>query len=244
VVIVNQAFARRHYPQGAIGQRLALTAPRPTDLREIVGVVPDLGMGQQAGDDLTEAIYVPLAQLPQTFLSLLVHTTGPPLDLSAPARDAVRALDPNLPIFNIATVQQSFDDNNWPFRVFGSLFMAFGFAALFLATVGLYGVMAFSVRRRTQEIGVRMAMGAAYRDVLAMVLKQGLWQIVIGIVLGVAIGAALGSALTLMLFQVKPYDPWIFAMIALVLTATGMAACLIPARRAATVDPMAALRHQ
>src|SRR5690606_11241742 len=233
VAIVNQAFARRHYPQGAIGQRVALAAPRPDALREIVGVVPDLGMGQSVGDDFADAVYVPVAQLPPSTMSLLVHAAGPPLDLSGPARDAVRAIDPNLPIFNIQTVQEGFDAGTWPYRVFGSLFTAFGLAALFLATVGLYGVMAFSVRRRTQEIGIRMALGAGARDVLSMVLRQGLWQIGIGVALGMAIGLVLGSALTAILFEVKPYDPVVFAVIALVLAATGIAACLIPAGRAA-----------
>ncbi len=244
VAIVNQAFARRHYPQGAIGQRLALTAPRPVDMREIVGVVPDLGMGQEPGDTLSEAVYVPLAQVPASGLALIAEVSGRPLDLSGPARDAVSAIDRNLPIFNIETVEQGFESDTWPLRVFGSLFLAFGFAAMFLATVGLYGVMAFSVRRRTQEIGIRMAMGAAAGDVLRMVLKQGLRQIAIGIALGIGLGAALGSAMRLLLFRVQPHDPWIFTTIALILAGTGMAACLVPARRAASVDPMAALRHQ
>ncbi len=244
VAIVNQAFARTHYPRGAIGQRVALTAPRPAEMREIVGVVPDLGMGQQPGDTLSEAIYVPIAQLPASALALLAEMSGRPLDLSGPARDAVSGIDRNLPIFNIETVQEGFESDTWPLRVFGSLFLAFGFAAMFLATVGLYGVMAFSVRRRTQEIGIRMALGAGTGDVLRMVLEQGFWQIAIGIVLGIGLGAALGSAMTVLLFRVRPHDPWIFTTIALVLAATGMAACLIPARRAASVDPMAALRRQ
>jgi len=243
-VIVNQAFSRRYYPQGAIGQRLALATGAHQELREIVGVVPDLGMGEGPNDRVREAIYLPLAQVPASGLTLFAHVSGPPLNLSAPARDAVRAVDANLPIFNIATVQQSFEQGTWAFRVFGSLFLAFGFAALFLATVGLYGVMAFSVSRRTQEIGVRMAMGAGARDVLLMIVRQGLWQIITGIALGAGLGIALGSAMSLLLFRVSPYDPIILAGIALVLTGTALVACLVPARRAAAVDPMVALRYQ
>ena len=122
--------------------------------------------------------------------------------------------------------------------------MSFGFAALFLATVGLYGVMSFSVSRRTQEIGVRMAMGAGAGDVLKMVLRQGLWQVVIGVLLGLGLGVGLGTAMQLLLFQVRPYDPVIFTIIAVVLGGTGLVACLVPARRAAAVDPMVALRYQ
>ena len=244
VAIVNQAFARTHYPRGAIGQRIGLTTGELKGLREIVGIVPDLGMGQGSGDTLREAIYVPLAQAPLSSMSILARTAGPPLEISTLMRDGIRAMDTNLPIFNIATVQESFDSNTWQFRVFGSLFLASGFASMLLATVGLYGVMAFSVRRRTQEIGVRMAVGAGAGDVLSMILKQGLWQIGIGISLGVGLGYALGSAMTLMLFRVQPYDPMVFAAITVVLGGTGVVACLVPARRAAAVDPMVALRHQ
>jgi predicted permease len=244
VAIVNRAFAERYYPEGAIGRQVALATTAHKEMREIVGIVPDLGMGQGPGDPIREAVYVPLAQVPLQGLSLFVHVSGPPLDLSAPARDAVRAVDANLPIFNIATLQDAFDRNAWPFRVFGSLFVAFGAAALFLATVGLYGVMAFSVRRRTPEIGIRMAMGADARSVLGMVLRQGLWQIVIGIALGAGLGFMLGTAMSVLLFGVQPYDPVVFAGIASTLAAAGVAACVVPARRAARVDPMTALRYQ
>jgi predicted permease len=243
-VIVNESMARRYFPEGAIGRRLAIATGRHQEWREVVGVVPDLGMGESPGDRVRDAIYLPFAQMPPTGISVLAQVTGAPLNVSAPARDAIRALDVNLPLFNIGTVQEGFEEGTWPFRVFGSLFMAFGIAALFLATVGLYGVMAFSVSRRTQEIGVRMAMGAAARDVLLMVLRQGAWQVGIGIVLGAGLGIGLGSFATLLLFHVSPYDPAILLMIASVLAATALGACLVPARRAASVDPMVALRYQ
>ena len=243
-VIVNEALARRYFPGGALGRTLAIATGDHQEWREVVGVVPDLGVGQSPGDRTREAIYLPLAQMPPPGVTLLAHVSGAPLSLSAPAREAVSALDVNLPLFNIATVQERFEQGTWPFRVFGTLFMAFGAAALFLANVGLYGVMAFSVSRRTQEIGIRMAMGAAARDVLVMVMRQGLWQIVSGIALGAGLGVALGSAATILLFRVSPYDPLILVTIAAVLAAAAMLACLVPARRAAAVDPMIALRYQ
>jgi putative ABC transport system permease protein len=243
-VIVNQAFGRKYYPEGALGRRLAVATGAHQEWREIVGVVPDLGMGETPGDSVREAIYLPIGQMPSAIFSVFAHASGAPLNLSAPARDAIRELDVNLPLFNINTVQQEFEQSTWPFRVFGTLFMAFGVAALFLATVGLYGVMAFSVSRRTQEIGVRMAMGAGARDVLFMVMQQGLWQVGAGMLLGAGLGMALGSAATLLLFRVSPFDPLIMAAIAGVLGATALLACLVPARRAAGVDPMVALRHQ
>ncbi|MFP5378593.1 MAG: ABC transporter permease [Vicinamibacteria bacterium] len=244
VVIVNQAFARTYFPQGAVGQQLALATGDDQAWRTIVGIVPDLGMGQTPGDGLAEAIYLPVTQVSATGLGLFVRATGAPLNLTAAARDAVRAIDPNLPIFNVLTVRQSLDNQTWAFRVFGTLFMAFGFAALFLATVGLYGVMSFAVSRRTSEIGVRMALGAAGRDVLRLVLAQGLWQVGVGILLGAGLAAALGSAMSLLFFGVQPRDPATYVVVGAVLAATGLVACLIPARRAARVDPMEALRVQ
>jgi predicted permease len=243
-VVVNQSFARRYYPEGALGQQLALTTGAHQEWRTIVGTVPDLGMGRTPGDSLPEGIYLPLAQLPAAGLTLVVRTSGPPLNLTAAARDAVRAIDPNLPIFNVRTIREGIDQQTWAFRVFGTLFMTFGFAALFLATVGLYGVMAFSVSRRTQELGVRMALGAATADVLRMVLGQGLLQVAIGIVLGVGLAALLSTAMRALMFDVSPHDPTTFTGIAVVLALTGLLACLVPARRAARVDPMEALRVQ
>jgi ABC-type antimicrobial peptide transport system permease subunit len=149
-----------------------------------------------------------------------------------------------MPIYFVRTLEDSLLQGAWAFRVFGALFMAFGFSALFLATVGLYGVMAFSVRQRTQEIGVRMALGAAGSAVLAMFMRQGLWQIGIGLTLGIGIGAGLSRLMESMLFRVEPWDPVVFSTIAIVLATAALVACLIPARRAMRVDPLVALRYE
>ncbi|HSC28660.1 MAG TPA: ABC transporter permease [Vicinamibacterales bacterium] len=243
--IVNESFARKYYQRGVLGERFALAVGPHQEWRTIVGVVPDLGVGAGATNEVPEGIYIPTAQIPLSGMTLLVRTAGDtPLSLTAAVRDAIRQVDPNLPIFNVATVWEGVQAGNWPFRVFGSLFMAFGVAALFLATVGLYGVMAFSVSRRTQEIGVRMAMGAARRDVIAMVLRQGLFQIAAGVIIGVGLAVLLTSAMRILIFGVSPYEPAAFAGVAAVLAFTGLAACYLPARSAAGVDPMIALRHQ
>jgi len=243
-VIVNETFARTYLPQGALGETLALATGGDQEWRTIIGVVPDLGTGRSPGNTIPHAIYLPLSQVAAGTLTLLVRTDGAPLNLTAAARDAVRAIDPNLPIFNVFTVRQSIDNQTWAFRVFGTLFMTFGFAALFLATVGLYGVMAFAVSRRTQEIGVRMALGAAGRDVLRLVLRQGLVQVGAGMALGIGLAAALGSAMQLLFFDVSPHDPLTYLVVGAVLGGTGLIACLVPARRASRVDPMEALRVQ
>lgn len=135
-------------------------------------------------------------------------------------------------------------DGTWGWRVFGTLFTAFGAAALFLATVGLYGVMAFSVSRRTQEIGVRMAVGAGSADVGRMVLGQGVSQVAAGVTLGVGLAMVLTNAMRLMFFQISPYDGPTFLAVGGLLLATSLAATFVPARRAAKVDPMVALRVQ
>jgi len=244
VALVNQAFERKYFPEGALGRQFALARGEHQEWRTVVGVAPDLGQATQNQGRTPEAFYLPLAQAPAAVMSILLDTAGPPLASTAAVRQAVRDVDANLPIFNVDTVDGQIRQNTWPFRVFGTLFSAFGLAALFLATIGLYGVMSFSVSRRTQEFGVRLALGASKRDMLGMVLRQGLWQIAGGIALGAGLGATLGSAMAILLFQVSPFDPVMFTGIALLLTATGLAACLLPARRAARVDPMVALRYQ
>ena len=128
-------------------------------------------------------------------------------------RRVVTDLDRNLPIYNVMTIQKYLEDGTWGWRIFGTLFTLFGVAALFLATVGLYGVMAFSVSRRTQEIGVRMAVGAGAADVLRMVLRQGAWQVGVGMALGLGLAVALSSAMQLMFFHVSPYEPSTFAAV-------------------------------
>lgn len=244
VAIVSRAFVKKFFPGGALGQSFGLARGDRQEWRTIVGVAPDLAVAHLTPDEAPETFFLPMAQAPANVFSIVLRTAGPPLQITAAARQAVLAVDPNLPVWRVNSLEQALYDSNWPLRVFGSLFTAFGGAALFLATVGLYGVMAFSVSRRTQEVGVRMAMGARGRDVLAMVLRQGLVQVTIGMLLGVGLGAALGSAMSALLVSVSPYDARIFLGVAAVLTATAVAACLVPARRAAGLDPMVALRRQ
>ena len=244
VAIVNESFARKYFPDGAIGRQFALARGDHQQWRTIIGIVPDLGMDVIDRGRTPEAFYLAMVQVPPERFAVLLDTSGSPLAVTSAVRQAIRDVDANLPVFGVTTVESAMYLNGWPFRVFGTLFLTFGFAALFLAVVGLYGVTAFSVRRRTQEIGVRMAMGAGRDDVLRMVLKQGFTPVGIGIVLGTGLAALLASALDIMFFGINRHDPLTFTAIAIVLTATGLGACLVPARRAAAVDPMVALRYQ
>jgi ABC-type antimicrobial peptide transport system permease subunit len=209
-----------------------------------VGVVPDTHMGGLGDDEDEQGIYIPIAQSDARFMSVLARTAGgDPMVLAQGVRDAVQALDPDLPIYFVRTLRSAIDENNWFYMVFGTLFMVFGGVALFLAAVGLYGVMSSSVRQRTREMGVRMALGAQVGDVRTLVLRQGLLQLGIGMVLGLAFALGVSNLLQMLLFEVEPRDPSIFIAIGVVLTATATSACLVPAIRATRVDPMHALRY-
>jgi len=252
VVVVNESFAESRFPgEDALGrfitpQITAIDDEGDPVAREIVGIVPDMYMqsiGNNENDD-GSGVYVPLAQLDANFITMLAWTDGEPLRITQDVRDAVYAADPDTPIYWAQTVQQAIDENTWFYRVFGALFVAFGLAALFLSSVGLYGVMAFSVSARTQEVGVRMALGAAAGRVRAMILKQGLKQVAIGSLIGVGLAILLGQGLTVILFGVTPWDPVTLGAVFLLLLTTGIAASFFPALRATRVDPVVALRSE
>ncbi len=245
VAIVNESFAAKFFPkEDPVGRHFRVgLADSQEPWITIVGVAPDLYMsGIQ--NERPWGFYVPIAQNPPRFASLAVRAASAPMALTSAVRDQVAALDPDLPLYWVRTLAQGIAENNWHYSVFGSLFMAFGAAALFLATVGLYGVMAFAVSRRTQEIGLRMALGASGRRVLSMVMRQGAWQIGIGLTLGVLLAGGLSRMLTILLYGVQPWDPQVFAIVIVALAAAAALACLIPARRAMRVDPMVALRYE
>ena len=157
-------------------------------------------------------------------------------------REAVQATDPDQPVFDVQTMDQLFAQNRWPYRVFGSMFTIFAIIALVLAAVGIYAVTAYSVTQRTQEIGVRMALGAQAGQVSWLILRQGLVQLAIGLTLGTAGALAAAPVLRTLLVQIKPSDPVTLVGIGVVFTAVTICACLIPARRATRLDPLTALR--
>jgi putative ABC transport system permease protein len=156
----------------------------------------------------------------------------------------VASLNPDIPIYFVYSMEEAFARPTWFIRVFGTMFMIFGFIALFLASVGLYAVMSFAVSRRVREVGIRMALGAQAGDVIRMIFGQGAWQLGIGLVLGLGLAAGVAQLLTILLFDVQPRDPSIFGAVVVVLTLAGLSACMIPARRATRVDPLVALRAE
>jgi putative ABC transport system permease protein len=243
VIIVGRDFAAKAWP-GAdpIGRRVRVGFDKDAPWRTVVGVAPPLSTIRTP--DVKEIVYTPILQSPQLGFTLLASTPGDPLALTPGVRSALQQIDEDMALFNPNSVAAFYAAQGWHFRVFGGLFMSFGFAALLLASAGLYGVMAFSVRRRTGEIGVRMALGASRRRIIRMVLVQGMWRCLVGIVLGLAPAYWLGGAMRELLFNVTPADPLVISLTVLCLATAGFLASFIPALRAASVDPLAALRTE
>jgi predicted permease len=244
VASVNLAFVRRFFPDGrAVGRRLRLVyAGAGPEWLEVVGTVPDLNMGTPQRPQ-REAVYVPLAQSPSSGVFVALAAASAPESLAAPLRDAVARIDPDLPVRGIKPYDALLYEFTWGVTVIGRLFTAFGAAALFLAAVGVYGVMTFAVSRRTREIGIRMALGASRGRVLLMVLGQGARQLALGAVIGLVLAFALGRLLAIVLVDVTPTDPVTFGSVLAALGVAGLLACVWPARRAARMDPVGALRE-
>jgi putative ABC transport system permease protein len=256
VAIVNASFARKHWGnQSALGHQLRIFNPgKEQPWRTIVGVVPDTLM-QGPFDQQTEAagFYMPLlgASPATQFATVLVRPrAGQRADTLGPVLSkAVAELDSNLPTYFPGTPAQFHNDILSGNRVIATLFSIFGIVAFILSGVGLYGVMSFSVNQRTQEFGIRMALGADARRILRMVMSQGAWQLAIGLVLGVGgiallLGVVAAAALSNILFKVNPLDPTIYLLVSGLLTLVAAASCFVPARRATRVNPMVALRTE
>jgi putative ABC transport system permease protein len=240
VVIINETFARRFFPsQEAIGQRITTgEADKPL---EIVGVAGDI-KAQSLDNVPFPALYVPYAQNPRAFMGVVLRTASEPTALTGAARDEVMKLDPALPVSNIKTVERMMHEITSPKRIMTAMMGVFAAIALLLAGVGLYAVMAYAVSQRTHEIGVRMALGARARDILALITRQGLKLTLAGLALGIAGAFALTRVMEPLLYGVTPTDPLTFTLISLSLAGAALLACWIPARRATRVDPMIALR--
>jgi ABC-type antimicrobial peptide transport system permease subunit len=245
VAVVNKAFADKYFPgKDPVGLRIKngnTTSKEPW--MTIVGVVPTMFSGDAAHPRMP-GYFAPLSQHHSSFVSISVATTGAPMAQTQQVRQAVAQLNPDIPLYWVYSMEEALARPLWYIRVFGTMFMIFGGIALFLAAIGLYAVMSFSVSRRTKEVGIRMALGAQAGQVIRMVFRQGVWQLGLGITFGLALAAAIGQATSVILFEVQPRDPQVFGGVVVVLFITGMLACLLPARRATRVDPLTALRSQ
>jgi len=241
--LVNETFARRFLPdREPVGERLKLGNDEKKTL-EIVGVVADV-----KNDDVEEqpdpSVYVPYDQQPWLTMNLIVHTKHEPTVVAASIRSDVRNMDRNVPVSNVKPLLRMIDERVSSKRVMTWTLGVFAAAALLLAAVGIFAVMSYVVAQRTQEIGIRLALGAQTRDVLALVIRQGLKLTVIGIVIGLAGAFAMTRALSYFLFGVTPTDPLTFIGLSTLLAGIALLACYVPARKAAKVDPMIALRYE
>jgi putative ABC transport system permease protein len=250
VAIVDQQFAASVFAgEDPVGRRIRFAvrdaAPdaAPPVWRTIVGISRSIHDLPQPGSTRTVGTaFVPHRQAAPSSSALLVRSRLDPAAMMNAVRREVQAIDPDQPVFTVQTVDQMLTQATWPYRVFGSLFAIFALIALVLSAVGLYAVMAYSVTQRTSEIGVRMALGAERRQISWLVMRRGLTQLAIGLTLGLAGAFGLSSVLSDLLTGVTPTDPLTFATITVMLIGIGVAACLIPARRASRVDPLVALR--
>jgi putative ABC transport system permease protein len=247
VAIINEAVARRHFPsEDPIGKRLRLDSIFDKDappMRQIIGVVADVkhrGLTMEAWPE----VYTPLAQTPFQEMFVVVKTDGDPNRVVGAVRGAVWEIDKDQPIYDVRTLGERLDLTVAQPRFNTLLLTVFSALALVLAAVGLYGVMAYSVAERTRELGIRMALGAEPRDILKLVVKQSLILTVVGVGLGVAAALSLTRVMSSLLYDVSATDPVIFVGVSLLLALVALAACLVPARRATKVDPMAALRYE
>ena len=245
VAIVNQAFVRQFLPQvDPLGQHVE-THFMPLRNRLIVGVVGDVHHSGLANAPMPE-VFIPLLQVPRPNASLvvIVRVSNASRALIPSVRTIVSSLDKNQSIGRIVTMETLLEQSVAAPRFYSFLLAAFAFLATLLAVIGTHGVIAYSVSRRTHELGIRMALGAQPRDIVTMVLGEGLLPALIGIIIGVGGALALTRFLRSLLFEIKPTDPLTFIGVAILLMLVALAACYIPARRAMRVDPMVALRYE
>ncbi|HKQ51685.1 MAG TPA: ABC transporter permease [Pyrinomonadaceae bacterium] len=249
VVIVNETMARKFWPNGeAVGKRLRLGAGADAPWLTVVGVTADVKeLYRIGGIDVKPAFqtYVLYPQATFRSMTLAVRTrSGSPASITAAVTKEIHGVDKNLPLFNIMTMKEVLERSVWLPLFYGKMFGTFAVLALFLAAVGIYGVMAYSVTQRTHEIGIRMALGAQSSDISKLVLRHGMVLTLIGVAIGLLAAFALTRVLTSLLFGVSATDPLTFAGVSLLLALVALLACYIPARRAMKVDPMVALRYE
>jgi predicted permease len=246
VVIINETIARTYWPdQDPIGKHIIFGkfGGGPDEPIEIVGVVRD-----SKYRSLTETprtmMFLPFAQSYRAGVALHVRSAADPKALTAAVRREVQGLDGNLPVYNVRTLEDQRAGSLYVARFAATLSGFFGGLALLLASVGIYGVMAYSVSRRTREIGIRMALGAGRGDVLRLVLGEGLLLIGVGLIVGLLATLAITRLMAGLLYGISPTDPITLAAIPIIMAGVALVACFIPAHRATRVDPMVALRYE
>jgi putative ABC transport system permease protein len=246
VAVINETMAKKLWPDAdPVGRRFRLAETTPEEWFTVIGVAPDIRMFDMDDDtpDFSVA-YVPYRFAGFANIGVTIRAAGDPAGLAAAVRNEIRSSDPGLPIFNLRTMEDLRLEGFWQYRLFGYMFGIFGAAALFLAGVGVYGVLSFSVSQRTQEMGVRIALGAKQGDVLGLVVKQGVTLAAVGVVIGLVGAFGITRVIASLLYNVTPTDPLSFGGVALFLALIAVLASYLPARRATNVDPIIALRNE
>ena len=244
--VVNQAMVKRFWPnEDPIGRRFRPIDEANGDWFTIVGVVPDFRHGElDNADPIDPCAYVSFAYGAFPNTGLTIRVAGDPGLIAAPAREAIRGSDPRMAVFQVSTMKQLRERGYWQYFLFGWMFSLFGGIALLLAAIGVYGVLSYSVAQRTQEIGVRMALGAGQGDVLRLVVVQGIRLAIMGVLIGVVGSFFVTPIIKSELVNVSPTDPLSFIGVSIFLTAIAFLASFVPARRAMAVDPLVALRAE
>jgi putative ABC transport system permease protein len=245
VAIVNETMAHRLWPgQDAVGKRFKLGPPASDGpWFTVVGIVADMRR-QNLEQDPVAQLFEPLAQNPSRLATLLVRTSIDPLSLAGPMREAVGRIDGRVPLYGVATLETRLAGFQADRRFQTTLLIAFSLVALVLGAIGVYGVMQYSIVARTREIGVRLAVGAQRGDIFTMIAGEGLRLSLAGLIIGLVGALWLGHVGSSLLFGVTANDPATYMVVSILLTAVAAAACYVPARRAARVDPLVALRYE
>jgi len=245
VAMVSEAFARQHWPRAsAVGKHISYDYDNKGKWWEVVGVLRDEKHYGLDGE-VRPAVYLPERQWPYPrTLMVVAHTASNPEALIGPARKILASIDPDLPLYNVHTMSERLDRSLWARRAYSWLFGVFSLVALVLAAAGIYGVISYAVSQRTHEIGIRMAVGATPREVLANVLRRGMVLVGAGTAIGLAVALAAAGLLQKLLFGVSPRDPLVYGAVVLAVVGVGLLANAIPARRAASLDPVKALRTE
>jgi predicted permease len=245
VYVVDETFARRFFPGGsAVGQHVTFGAvpAKPEDWPEIVGVVGNvrhLGVEEDSGNPF---LYHPLQQTPIGAVNILIRTTRSPQEVLAIVRNKVAAIDPTLPVFQTGTMEGVISESFSSRRGIMLLLVSFAFVAVVLSAVGIYGVLAYDVSQRTREIGIRGAVGATSAQIVSLIFRQGVWRASAGLALGLAGAIAFSRFMASMLFEIAPTDPVAYVAVSALFFVVSVVASYLPARRAARIDPMSALR--
>jgi putative ABC transport system permease protein len=245
VTIIDERLAREYWPDAdPLGKRIRFGPPEDNEpWHTIVGVVAEV-KHQRLDASTRKSVYLPFPQVAIGGSSLAIRTPGHPENLIAPVRAQVKELDPDLPLTRVMPMTEVVARSVWQQRLYTALFGVFAAVALILATVGIYGVMSYAVTQRTREIGLRMALGAQRHDVLKLVVGHGVVLAAIGVAVGLVASVALTRLMSTLLFGVTATDPITFIAVSMLLAGVALGACFVPARRAAKVDPMVALRYE